>query len=110
MFIAVYEFQVKAGQETAFRHAWRQVTQMFYERCDSYGSRLHLTDHPGRFVGYAQWPSREQWAASRQLDDDDFINTRQLMRDCLETSHTVYEMTVTDDELQRQLFHQGKPD
>lgn len=110
MFIAVYEFQVKPGQEVAFRQAWQQVTQMLYERCDSYGSRLHQTDKSGCFVGYAQWPSREQWAASRQLDDDDFISTREVMRDCLESSHTVYEMNVTDDELQRQLFHQQQPD
>jgi heme-degrading monooxygenase HmoA len=61
MFIAVYEFEVKEGSEAVFRESWLEVTKAIYQRCGSFGSRLHQSDVPNVFVGYAQWPSREQW-------------------------------------------------
>ncbi|WP_417528818.1 antibiotic biosynthesis monooxygenase [Marinomonas shanghaiensis] len=61
MFIAVYKFEIKEDTEASFCSAWLDVTKAIYKNGGSFGSRLHTSDNPNIFVGYAQWPSREQW-------------------------------------------------
>lgn len=60
MFIAIYRFSVKTGHEHAFRLAWLELTQGIYLQRGSLGSRLHR-EVGGKFIGYAQWPSRAAW-------------------------------------------------
>ncbi|WP_427978649.1 putative quinol monooxygenase [Agarivorans sp.] len=103
MFIAVYEFEVKQGMEGAFREAWLEVTKAIYQQCGSFGSRLHLSDKPNVLVGYAQWPSREQWEKEHQLTGESYQNARDQMRNCLVQSRTVYKLDVSDDYLQSRL-------
>ncbi|WP_419835595.1 antibiotic biosynthesis monooxygenase family protein [Endozoicomonas atrinae] len=69
MFIAVYEFEIKAGTEAEFRKAWLEVTKVIYQQCGSFGSRLHTSDDSNILVGYAQWPDREQWKKDHELTD-----------------------------------------
>lgn len=100
MFIAVYEFEIKTGTEEAFRAAWLDVTKAIYQFCGSYGSRLHRSENPLIFVGYAQWPDRAQWEKDHQLTDPVYLAARQKMRDCLVQTRTVYTLDVCDDYLQ----------
>ncbi len=100
MFIAVYEFEIKEGTEAAFREAWLEVTKAIYKHCGSFGSRLHTSDKPNILVGYAQWPSREQWEKDHELTDEKYKKARNEMRNCLVQSKTVYQLEVSDDYLQ----------
>ncbi|MBU1294806.1 MAG: antibiotic biosynthesis monooxygenase [Gammaproteobacteria bacterium] len=100
MFIAVYEFEIKEGTEASFRNAWLEVTKAIYKNCGSFGSRLHTSDKPNILVGYAQWPSREQWEKITDLTDELYQSARNEMRRCLVQSKTVYELEVCDDYLQ----------
>lgn len=100
MFIAVYEFEIKEGTETSFRAAWLEVTKAIYKSCGSFGSRLHTSDKSNVLVGYAQWPSREQWEQISDLDDESYQRARKEMRNCLVKSKTVYELDVCEDYLQ----------
>lgn len=100
MFIAVYEFEIKEGTEASFRNAWLEVTKAIYKNCGSFGSRLHTSDKPNILVGYAQWPSREQWEKITDLTDELYQSARNEMRRCLVQSKTAYELEVCDDYLQ----------
>ena len=100
MFVAVYEFEIKEGTEASFREAWLEVTRGIYQHCGSLGSRLHTSDKPNVLVGYAQWPSREQWEKDHEIADDKFQQARNEMRRCLVQSRTVYKLEVSDDYLQ----------
>lgn len=107
MFIAVYEFEIKTGMEATFRQAWLEVTQAIYQYCGSFGSRLHASDKPDIFVGYAQWPNRAQWEKDHALTDALYLKARDEMRNCLVQSKTVYELEVSDDFLQPTLASEG---
>jgi peptide methionine sulfoxide reductase MsrB len=100
MFIAVYEFEIKEGTETSFRAAWFDVTKAIYKNCGSFGSRLHTSDKSNVLVGYAQWPSRDQWDKINDLVDGAYQSARNEMRSCLVQSKTIYELEVCDDYLQ----------
>ena len=103
MFIAVYEFEIKEGTEALFRKAWLEVTKAIYKKCGSLGSRLHLSDKPNILVGYAQWPSRDQWEKGGELTDALYQKARNEMHNCLVQSKTVYKLEVSDDYLQADL-------
>ena len=103
MFIVVYEFEIEEGAEARFRKAWFEVTKAIYENSGSLGSRLHTSDKPRILVGYAQWPSREQWEKDNEITDKLFQNARDDMRNCLVQSKTVYRLEVSDDFLQSTL-------
>lgn len=104
MFIALYEFKVKAGMADDFRRSWLQTTRGIYREFGSLGSRLHQTSDPLIFVGYAQWPSKAQWAADKGALSPEYLNAREKMRACLESSRTLYEMEVSDDYLHDSAF------
>ena len=106
MFIAVYEFEIKDGCEDRFRKAWLQVTKSIYQHCGSFGSRRHYSDKPNVLVGYAQWPSREQWEKDNRLTDELYEVARKEMAECLVQSKTVYKLDVSDDYLQTTLAAQ----
>ncbi|WP_237738450.1 antibiotic biosynthesis monooxygenase family protein [Halomonas smyrnensis] len=99
MFVAMYEFEIKDGKEAEFREAWLEVTKAIYQHCGSLGSRLHTSDNPNVLIGYAQWPSREQWEKDKDVTDERYRLSRQTMRECLVQSRTIYTLDVCDDYL-----------
>lgn len=103
MFFAVYEFETYEGAEAKFRKAWLEVTKSIYKHCGSFGSRLHHSEGPNVMVGYAQWPSREQWEKDNKFTDELFEMARKEMHECLVQSKTVYKLEVSDDYLQTTL-------
>lgn len=100
MFIAVYEFEIKPGTESRFRQAWLAVTKAIYQHCGSFGSRLHRSEQKNLMIGYAKWPSREQWGKDHELSDALHAEARAEMRQCLVASRTAYKLEVSDDYLQ----------
>ena len=64
MFIVIYLFIVKQGQEDVFINAWSEVTLSYRDHCGSLGSRLNKKT-VNEFIAYAQWPSRESWEKSQ---------------------------------------------
>lgn len=104
MFIALYEFTVKKGKEESFRASWLKTTEGIYKEFGSIGSRLHATGKENVFIGYAQWPSREQWAKVKGELSPEYSQARRTMNDCIESSSILYELEVTDDYLQNKCF------
>jgi quinol monooxygenase YgiN len=97
MFCAVYQWQVKVGMEEQFRQTWRTITEAIFAQNGSLGSRLHQNED-GTFVAYAQWPSRDLWAANAPTLGVDLA--RQERDACLVegTAVTVvFKLTATDD-------------
>lgn len=103
MFIAVYEFEIKKESEAEFRNSWLELTKGIYKYCGSFGSRLHRSDKPNIFIGYAQWPSREQWEKDFKIRDKFDLAAQKKMRECLVSIKTVYKLEVSDDYLQTTL-------
>jgi heme-degrading monooxygenase HmoA len=97
MFIALYRWKLKAGKEEQFRAAWSEVTLAIRARCGSLGSRLHRAED-GTWAAYAQWPTREMWAADRPLDPSAEL-ARERMSDAVAEKLPSLYMTVSDDHL-----------
>ncbi|HEY9404016.1 MAG TPA: antibiotic biosynthesis monooxygenase [Pyrinomonadaceae bacterium] len=95
MFIAVYRWKLKEGQEEKFREGWRRRTEEIYRKCGSLGSRLHRADD-GTWVAYAQWPDRRDWEAARQVAITD-TQAPALMKESVEASYPEMLLEVTDD-------------
>lgn len=81
-FCVVYRFKVRAGLEEKFRQGWTRITQEIRQSRSGLGSRLHLSDD-GWWVAYAQWPDRETWERSREVQTMD-IEAEQLMAESVE--------------------------
>jgi quinol monooxygenase YgiN len=97
MFIALYRWEVKEGQEERFREGWRRLTEEIYALRGSHGSRLHRAED-GTWVAYAQWPDRRAWEASQGSVAVD-AEASKLMRESVEVSHPPVLMEVVDDRL-----------
>jgi quinol monooxygenase YgiN len=95
MFIAVYRWEVKEGQEDRFREGWRRLTEEIYSRRGSHGSRLHHAED-GTWVAYAQWPDRQSWEASSGAAAAD-VEAARMMRESIVASHPPVLMEVADD-------------
>ena len=55
-FATYFEWEIKAGAETAFADAWEAATRHLLDHGSS-GSALFRTDD-GHFAAFARWPSR----------------------------------------------------
>jgi quinol monooxygenase YgiN len=66
MFIALYRWRVKEGQEKNFLEDWHRRTEEIYQHCGSLGSRLHRAED-GVWVAYAQWPDRRTYDAAQSI-------------------------------------------
>ena len=95
MFIALYRWSLKQGQEDRFREGWRRLTEEIYRQRGSHGSRLHRAED-GAWVAYAQWPDRQAWAAAHGTEPMDGEASK-MMRESVETSHPPILMEVVDD-------------
>ena len=95
MFIALYRWELKEGQEERFREGWRRLTVEIRERRGSHGSRLHRAED-GTWVAYAQWPDRRTWERATGVEAADG-EALEMMRESIEVSHPPLLMEVSDD-------------
>ena len=95
MFIALYRWKVKAGQEQTFQEGWRRTTEEIYRHCGSLGSRLHQAED-GTWLGYAQWPDRQTYDAARGVTVID-VEASTMLRESVEESYPDIYMNVVDD-------------
>lgn len=100
MFIALYRWKLKKGQEVRFQEGWHRRTVEIYQKCGSLGSRLHKAED-GTWVGYAQWPSKEAWEAIGNVPIDD-VEARTMMQESVEESYPSVLMEIVDDLLQKE--------
>ncbi len=91
----MYRWRVHPGKEAAFEQAWREITVRIREERGGLGSRLHRCAD-GSFVGYAQWPDRETWAASQALPFPP-NEASTVMRDAIASSDAPLELTPIAD-------------
>ena len=103
MFCVLYKFTVKLDHEDQFRQHWLAVTKHLYEHAGSLGSRLHRAAI-GEYIGYAQWSSRQVWKRQRNSADAELQAHRQSMRECCTNLEVLYELEMTDDWLQRDVY------
>lgn len=102
MFVAVYRWKLKEGQEQKFREGWRRRTVEIYRKCGSLGSRLHRAED-GTWVAYAQWPDRHTWKAARQVAVTD-TEASAMMKASVEVSYPEMLLQVSDDLIESREF------
>lgn len=95
MFAVIYQFKVKEGKEAQFESSWRRMTELIKEYKGGLGSRLHKTTD-NEYVAYAQWPSREMWAAKVDMPEETKEVSR-LMQDAKSGETIVQELEMVDD-------------
>lgn len=99
MFVALYEFVVRDGQEQQFCDNWTLLTEGLYLHAGSLGSRLHRCAD-GRYMAYAQWPDRDCWVTARSLPlPATYQQAREAMRATLISAATVEQLDVVVDGL-----------
>ena len=96
MFIVIYSFKTKKGQEQEFETAWRELTLLFRDYAGSLGSRLHL-ESGQNYIAYAQWPDKETWKTAKGKLPDEATKTRKTMRNAIDKIEILYELNVVDD-------------
>lgn len=102
MFIALYRWKIKKESEEKFKEGWHRRTLEIYKKCGSLGSRLHKMED-GTWAGYAQWQSKDKWAAMSEIPVDD-VEAKEMMTESIEESLPVLFMEVADDLLQSRIF------
>lgn len=95
MYIAIYDFKVKAGFEKQFEENWHIVTEAIYKYKGSLGSRLHIAED-GTYLAYAQWPSKEAYE-KEVVFPIEIEDNRKLMREACVDISTYKLITVKDD-------------
>jgi quinol monooxygenase YgiN len=94
-FCVLYRFKIRPGKEETFRDGWSRMTRAIRENRGGLGSRLHLADD-GVWVAYAQWPDRNAWERSREMETADPAAAR-LMAESIEQSEEPMLLTPTND-------------
>ncbi|MEW6732643.1 MAG: antibiotic biosynthesis monooxygenase [Acidobacteriota bacterium] len=99
MFIALYHWKLKPGQERRFQEGWHRRTQEIYQKCGSLGSRLHRGED-GTWYAYAQWPDKQTWEAAGKIP----VEHREalvMMQESIEQTYPSIYLDVVDDLLQQ---------
>ncbi|MES2555304.1 MAG: antibiotic biosynthesis monooxygenase [Bacteroidota bacterium] len=102
-FTVIYSFILHEGKSAEFIHAWTELTKLIYQYEGSYGSCLHRASDT-LYIGYAQWPSREQWEQSGSHLPESADELRTSMRSCCVKIQTEHELAVVSDLLHDSLF------
>jgi heme-degrading monooxygenase HmoA len=102
MFVAVYRWKLKEGQEQKFREGWRRRTGEIYRKCGSLGSRLHRAEDE-TWVAYAQWPDKRSWEAARKVPVTD-AEAAEMMKESVEVSYPEMLLEVSDDLIEPRRF------
>jgi quinol monooxygenase YgiN len=95
-FAVLYRWRVDPAAEEAFVAAWEALTVAIAREHGGLGSRLHRLDDAGSWAAYAQWPSREAWAASRATGSADPAAAAALGRVVLEAFPPLLMTPVRD--------------
>jgi len=95
MFVALYRWKLKEGQEEKFQEGWRRRTGEIYRKCGSLGSRLHRAED-GTWVAYAQWSNRQDWEAARLVPVAD-TEAPIMMKESVEISYPEMLLEVVRD-------------
>jgi len=103
MFCVLLKFTVKPHCDDQFRQHWLAVTQWYYRNAGSLGARLHRAS-TGEYIAYIPFASRAEWEQQGNMSDAELQTHRRAMRECCEAVEVVYEMDVTDDWLQREVY------
>jgi hypothetical protein len=103
MFCALLKFNVKPDHDDQFRHHWLAVTHWYYQHAGSLGARLHRASI-GEYIAYTQCVSRAEWEQQRDMSDAELQAHRQAMRACCESVEVLYELEMTDDYLQGEVY------
>lgn len=106
MFVALYRWKVKAGQEKNFLAGWHRRTEEIYQHCGSLGSRLHQAED-GVWVAYAQWPDRQTYDAAQNMPALD-VAARLTFRESIAEAYPDIYMHVTDDLLRAEVCAKQK--
>ena len=102
MFVALYRWKLKEGQEEKFREGWRRRTGEIYRKCGSLGSRLHRAED-GTWVAYAQWPDKRTWEAARRVPVTD-TEASDMMKESVEVSYPEMLLEMSDDLIESRGF------
>ncbi|HEY9732849.1 MAG TPA: antibiotic biosynthesis monooxygenase [Drouetiella sp.] len=95
MFAVIYHFRVHEGCEQQFQESWCRLTEQIRDSHGGLGSRLHQASD-GRWIAYAQWPSREAWKAL-SASTGDITEAQVSMRAACESVETLFELDVKMD-------------
>ncbi len=98
MFVAIYSFQLKPGNEKNFLEAWEALTILIRDNLGALGSRMHKSEKEGVYIAYAQWPSRELWErdSSGLLPKEAHIYRQKMKAACTEIK-TIHSLEVLSD-------------
>ena len=96
MFVAIYHFTVKKGEEHSFKESWKKLTELILEYENSLGSRLHKSGERN-YIAYAQWHSREQWENAGGNLPESANEYRSMMKKCCQKIKTIHELEVMVD-------------
>lgn len=105
MFVAIYRWRIKPGQEAAFEQGWERTSIEVRSMHGSLGSRLHRSDD-GTYMSYARWNSVEERERYRAHFRTDPIGFR-LMRDAVEEELPAMEFTIVGNLLEEGVMPQG---
>lgn len=95
MFAVIYNFRVREGHEQQFQESWCTRTEEIKVTYGGLGSRLHQASD-GRWIAYAQWPSREAWEAFGKSTAES-TPAQLAMRAACESVETLLELDVKND-------------
>ncbi|MFN8553070.1 MAG: antibiotic biosynthesis monooxygenase [Candidatus Obscuribacterales bacterium] len=101
MFAVIYNFQVRQGQEEQFEAAWCKRTEEIKNTHGGLGSRLHRA-LDGRWIAYAQWPSREAWELASKGTGES-TEAQLALRAACESVETLFELDVRKDLLVKEV-------
>jgi heme-degrading monooxygenase HmoA len=102
MIAAIYQFDVKPGQDKVFIESWKFLTESIYEHRGSLGSRLHKNGD-GTYVAYAQWPSARQFELETPLPESSTEVKKTLKESCINI-RLIYQAEVVADLLKKGSF------
>lgn len=95
MFAVIYNFRVREGQEQQFQESWSKRTEEIKQAYGGLGSRLHQASD-GRWIAYAQWPSREAWETAGKRTGET-TQAQLALRAACESVETLFELDVRND-------------
>jgi hypothetical protein len=100
MYCIVYRFQLMAPSpdtRAQFVETWSSVTEYFKRECGALGSRLHVADD-GAYFAYAQWPSRDVFAATDLHEPGaDFLKLRLTWAELCEPTEVIFAGEMVAD-------------
>lgn len=83
MFVVLYRWKLRVGQEDDFVEAWSRLSELLLKEHGSLGSRLHRGSD-GIWYSYAQWPSAEVRTAAFARGPVDATATERMRAAILE--------------------------